>query len=617
MTTLVPNANRFQSEERQELLLTMIRSASNDLRERALRMGAETLPEPALEALLREEADDVARNAGLEMLKLRGRRSFAMGVRLLADADNDVVLQAVLLLDSIGDPRAWSHVRPLLYSADENIVQAAIIAAGRLGSRGTADDLLPFLKSNFWLQMAALTSLGQLRSRSAVTPIAHLLQDDDLRDLAAEALARIGGAAAARVLSEHWRAFEGELDAGQWLPLIAQALADSEATPRAPLLRLRLIEYLRCDLPAAAAAAAAAILALGPGEGDGAALDVLVADAGDHEHLPSCLARRGDLAEWLVTAGPPSVRDWGYELFLRDATSIPIEALRRALAGSPPADLRILANIATRFADSTTLVSLFVRWPAARETVAPLLRRHRSEVLALVDDAPELGEGERLLLLDTAGGPPARVAAGVVVLPPEERAVVVAQLHRRRTIASLPWLQWIEEDRARFAPLLGEVVSRRRVIELLPIVRRELARDPLPELVACAGALRDRASSAVVIAALTRCSPVMRAALFDSIAAIGGSGSRRVLRQFTTGDNRDDARLAARALAQHATAHDAELLRQLAGSPDWAVRYSAADALSRLPAPENVAALGCLAADPSPVVAQRARAALDTIGGSS
>jgi HEAT repeat protein len=591
----------FNIEERQELLLTMVRGGGNELRERALRMGAETLPETALAALLREEADDVVRNAALEMLKLRGRRSFALGVRLLGDGDADVVLQAVLLLDAVGDPRAWPHLRPLLRHEDENIVQAVIVAAGHLGSRGTAADIVPYLDGNLWPQMAALAALGQLRSRSAVAPVARLLASDDVRELAAEALARIGGAAAARALSRYWMKNEAQLDAAQWLPLIAECVPNRPGTGKSasPPLRQRLQEYL-----GSSTAAAAAILALGPGEGDGRALDVLI--AAEQGPLPRCLARRTDLAEWLLTSGN---REWGYELFRLDPQAVSIDALRQALLEAPPRDAGVLAGIVARLGDGALLATLFARWPETRETIAPLLRRHRAKVL---ECAHSIAGRERLLLLDAVG---ANVAAEVAQLAAEERASVIAQLITRRTLAALPWAEWLDEDRARFAPLLGDVAARRRVSELLPLVRRELERDPLPELVACAGALRDRASAPLLIAALARCSPLVRATLFESLAAIGGAAARRVLRQFAIGENRDDARLAARALGQYATGRDAELLRQLAASSDWAVRFAAADALARLNSPEDVAALGFLAADPSPIVAQRARAALDAVGG--
>ena len=232
-------------DDRQELLLTMLRGSSSDARDRCLRIGAETLPEEALVALLREETDDVARNAGLEMLKLRGRRSFATAVQLLGDDDDDVVLQGVLLLDAIGDPRAWPRLRPLLRRSNENIVQAAITAAGRLGSRATVSDILPFLEGDLWMRMAALAALGQLRSRAAVGAVARLLADPDLGGAAAEALARIGGASATRALVDRWMSDEN----AEWLPLIAQSLADADAPPQDPALRSRIARYLASDVP--------------------------------------------------------------------------------------------------------------------------------------------------------------------------------------------------------------------------------------------------------------------------------------------------------------------------------------------------------------------------------
>ncbi len=139
-------------------LLTTIRSAGGAQRERALRAGAETLPESAMIELLREEADDVARNTGLEMLKLRGRRSFVAAAALLDDADDDVVLQAVLLLDSIGDPRAWPLLRPLLQRSNENI-QQAVIAARFSTIRSSA-----ILPRSRWRASAARPRRARLRS---------------------------------------------------------------------------------------------------------------------------------------------------------------------------------------------------------------------------------------------------------------------------------------------------------------------------------------------------------------------------------------------------------------------------------------------------------------------
>src|SRR5262249_5586366 len=101
---------------------------------------------------------------GLEVFKLRGSRSFAVALRLLKDGDPDVVLQSVLILDHLRDPRALEPLRGALSHSDPNVVQAAILAIGRLGNARSIPDLLPFLDADPWLQTAAVQALGDLRS---------------------------------------------------------------------------------------------------------------------------------------------------------------------------------------------------------------------------------------------------------------------------------------------------------------------------------------------------------------------------------------------------------------------------------------------------------------------
>jgi len=612
MSVNAPAGARLEAAERRDLILTMIRGGSSDLRDRAMRIGAETLPESILVELLRDDADDVCRNAGLEMLKLRGRRSFSTGVQLLDDADDDVVLQAVLLLDAIGDPRAWMHLRPLLGRDDENIVQAVITAAGRLGSRATAADVLPFLDRSFWLQLAALTALGNLRSRLPVAKIAALLPDPDLRETAAEALARIGGAAAARALAEYWSANEDDVDPAQWLPLLAQALAEAEAPLHAPQLRARLARHLESTNPEVASPAASATLSLGPGENDGRAIDVLIATVHDGARLPSCLGGRIDLAEWLLSGAPPA-SDWGYEIVRKHAAAVRPDLVRSSLVDRPPEDVALLADLAAQFADTETLIRLHTRVPGAHDAIAPLLRPRRAEVLAWIA-AHDVEMSEQALLLDAAGAPAKDIVNAVAALQGCTRAPVVAQIRTRSVLARLPWSEWIAEDAEVFVPLLGDVVALRHVRELLPLVRAQLLRSPRPELIAAVGALRDRASAPLVIGALANCPPSSRAVVFESIAAIGGRAAKSLLRESVEGGNRGDVRLAARALAQHATADDADMLRRMAEHSDWAVRYAAAEALGRVQSRDTVGALTALAADPAAVVAQRARAWLDSAG---
>src|ERR1700689_1672945 len=101
----MPAAGRGAALER------LLRNSSPGIRERALRLGAAILSDDVLVDMLRDDADAVLRNAGLEILKIRGSRSYPIAIRLLRDTESDVVLQAVLLLDHLRDPRALSTLR--------------------------------------------------------------------------------------------------------------------------------------------------------------------------------------------------------------------------------------------------------------------------------------------------------------------------------------------------------------------------------------------------------------------------------------------------------------------------------------------------------------------------
>ncbi|MCB1055518.1 MAG: HEAT repeat domain-containing protein, partial [Acidobacteria bacterium] len=233
-------------DQRVEAITRLIRNPSPGVRSRALRMGAAVLSDDILTGYLRNDADGVLRNAGLEMLKMRGSRGFALAVELLRDPDDDVVLQAVLVLDHLKDPRALESLRAQLRHPDLNVVQAVIVAIGHLGDARTIPDLLPFLEGDSWLQLAAVEALGDIRSPVAVQPLAGLLTDLMVGPLAAEALARIGGAQAFRRLAHHWLRFQQDLDAETMLGLLSYVL---EGLPRFPAaidgLRPSLVEHLR------------------------------------------------------------------------------------------------------------------------------------------------------------------------------------------------------------------------------------------------------------------------------------------------------------------------------------------------------------------------------------
>src|SRR5512140_96914 len=132
--------------ERVDAVAALVRSTSATVRKRALRLGADILPDDLLVDWLRDEADDVLRNAGLEILKLRGGRAFALARQLAHDPDPDVVLQATLLLDHYRDPRGVTVLRGLLDNGDPNVVQAAILGLGHHRDASAIKDLTPFLE---------------------------------------------------------------------------------------------------------------------------------------------------------------------------------------------------------------------------------------------------------------------------------------------------------------------------------------------------------------------------------------------------------------------------------------------------------------------------------------
>jgi hypothetical protein len=128
----------------------LMRNASPDIRDRALRIGAVVLSDSRLTELLRADDDAVMRNAGSEILLLRGSRSLTAVLPLLHDRDPDVVLQAVLILDRLHDPRALEPLHGILVHPDPNVVQETILAIGRLGDGRSVPHLLPFLDADLW-----------------------------------------------------------------------------------------------------------------------------------------------------------------------------------------------------------------------------------------------------------------------------------------------------------------------------------------------------------------------------------------------------------------------------------------------------------------------------------
>ncbi|HEY4564392.1 MAG TPA: HEAT repeat domain-containing protein, partial [Thermoanaerobaculia bacterium] len=304
-------------DTRVEALERLVRNPSPGIREQALRIGASVLPDSRLTEYLREPADAALRNAGAEILKLRGGRSLPLVIRLLQDPDPDVALQAVLILDRLRDPRALEPLHAVLGHADPNVQQEAIVAIGHLGDARSIRYLLPFLTSDLWVQMAAVQALGDLRSPEAVPHLADRLTDPLVGSLAAEALARVGGEPAFHALAFCWPAGGVEIDDEAMLGLLAHVL---EGVPRpeeiGPLprgFREALSARLHDRSAEVSTAAARCLLALGASPWDGAAIEVLAGSRPAPSLRPAALARRHDLLPTLLAAAAEP-RAWGFQL---------------------------------------------------------------------------------------------------------------------------------------------------------------------------------------------------------------------------------------------------------------------------------------------------------------
>ncbi|MDH3253873.1 MAG: HEAT repeat domain-containing protein [Acidobacteriota bacterium] len=605
--------------DRTSVIETLLRNSSPGIRERALRMGVATMPDQTLVSFLRNDSDAVLRNAALEILKKRGSSSFSLAIELLRDNDADVALQGILILDHIKDPRAVEPLRSSLHHEDANLAQAAIVAIGHLGDARSIPDLLPFLDSDTWLQIAAVQALGDLRSPQAIEPLNKLLTDLLVGPMAGEAIAQIGGSRALKRLSEHWLKHQRELDPETNLGLLAHVL---EGLPEAPnpaeALRASLAERLRDPYRQVRESAARCLLALGPGPEDAEALNLLSGISPDPEVLPSCLARRRDLIDTLLER-PGVFRSWGFLLSSHYPDVPTAGPLQRAMSSAePPTSLRPILDALSQLrgkALGRPLLHLYLGLPAAsRPELLPLLKLHREGLESALSERDDLAVMDRLILDAALGEDPGSVGKRIAGLSHADRVDVIFQLSDQAELMRvLPWPQWLAEAPDEYVAIASEAAVGSDLRELLPVLRALLPKTPCAELIRALGELRDRESVSALLALLKNQSERhFRPLIVESLGRIGGPEARLALRDIARSGHDKDVRIGYKSLAQCASEEDDSFFLEAASHPDWLVRLSSVEVLSRNARSENLAALSELAADPIGIVAQRALAALKT-----
>jgi HEAT repeat protein len=610
-------------DTRLEALERLVRNPSPGIREQALRIGASILPESRLTEYLRDPADAALRNAGSEILRLRGGRSLPVVLRLLEDADPDVALQAVLILDRLRDPRALESLHAALGHLDPNVKQEVIVAIGHLGDARSIPHLLPFLSADLWVQIAAVQALGDLRAPEAVPALAERLTDPLVGSLAAEALARIGGEPVFRALAAHWPAGGVEIDDETMLGLLAHVLEGLRGPEEVGALPGGFREALSARLHDRSAevrtAAARCLLALGPNPWDAAAFEVLAGSRPAAGVRPAALARRRDLiGPLLAAAGEP--RAWGFQLAAGFPDDVPADAFLAAV-GETVERQELLFSLVQALEKvrvpglGTALLDLYLQLPAAaRDSLGSALAAHREEVGSALGARPEVAEADRLVLASLLGLPVDEVVLAIVDLEPSFRPGVISRLMRIEGLtALLPWDDWLAEAPELYSSLAAEAAVRCGLPELLPSLRARAVVAPAAPLIRALGALGDREAVPVLARCLEE-RDELRAAVLESLGRIGGPEARALLHSAILSSMGDspEARAAFKALAACAGPGDDVLFRAAAAHPDWQVRLVAAETLGRFSRPENIVALTRLAADSVPAVSHRALASLES-----
>lgn len=607
----------------------LIRNPSPGIRQQAFRVGATVLSDPHLTDFLRDDGDAVRRNAGSEILRLRGSKSFPVVVSLLSDADPDVVLQAVLILARMRDPRALEPLHEILRHPDPNVVQEAVVAIGQLGDSRSVPHLRPFLEDDPWVELAAIQALGDLRAREAVPALAAKLNDPFSGLPAAEALARIGGCAAFAALVGHWMTRKPGAGSEELVGLLAHVVEGMCEPPESLPASLRrvLIVHLDDEPGALRQAAARCLLALGPGPGDLHAIRVLAEEAGTTAgttaDLPPSLRHRPDLLPALL-AIPGKARVWGLWLAAQhpDCATAELLAAQLAEAADDP-DLHVLLPALTQALAKAhpaglgaLLLDLYLHLgPEDRGVLQPALAVYAGELKDALAGRPEIDPGEAIVLSANLGDPAGAIRSGLLALSPERRGSAIAQLHGREdVVSSLPWEEWLAGDDA-LLPLAADAAARYRLTHLLPALREHAGRSPaLPVLLALAD-LRDPEAVPLFQSLLER--PNLRPVALECLGKIGNGAARESLRQAIIlgdrGGSDAELRIAYRALAGCAEPRDEALFRAAASHADWPIRLAAAEALSgSCSHPENLEILALLATDPVSAVAHRALRCLES-----
>lgn len=132
-------------------------------------------------------------NSALQVLAMSDVDTLSPLVEFLSDDDADLRIQAALALGEQRDVRAAPALLGALEDPDSNVRYHAIEALGKLRAPGAADALAGIAETrDFFLAFPALDALTRIGDARIAPRVVPLLEDELLREAAADALGHVG-----------------------------------------------------------------------------------------------------------------------------------------------------------------------------------------------------------------------------------------------------------------------------------------------------------------------------------------------------------------------------------------------------------------------------------------
>ncbi len=251
----------------QELLalLDVFYESDGPGKERVIAAFREASDPPAYAALekgLRDNANDRARNAAMEIYVALGGRSLPHLLALLNDANEEVRTFSSVMLGSAKDSGAVPALIQALSDADMNVKHAAAEALGKIGDRRAVAPLIDALGTDMWLQFPAAIALGDIGDFRAVGPLVALLEIPGASAPAIQALGKLGDPSALEPLARFLDDDEPALR--EWaIEAVVETLSKNDPDTATPELSKKaedlLMDTLKLDRPNARKNAAIAL----------------------------------------------------------------------------------------------------------------------------------------------------------------------------------------------------------------------------------------------------------------------------------------------------------------------------------------------------------------------